>query len=72
MLEFKEVELSDRNVINEYLEKADYKGSEYSFGNNFIWQCANKIEFTLLDGFYCLKSNWKSSTYILFRLEKEI
>lgn len=66
MLEFKEVELSDRDVIIKYLEKADYKGSEYSFGNNFIWQCANKIEFTLLDGFYCLKSNWKSSDIYTF------
>jgi len=36
-LSFRAIELSDKPWINELLKKSDFRGSEYCFGNNFIW-----------------------------------
>ena len=36
-LRFKKIELSDKPWIDELLRKSDFRGSEYCFGNNFIW-----------------------------------
>lgn len=36
-LQFKKIELSDKPWIDALLKKSDFRGSEYCFGNNFIW-----------------------------------
>ena len=36
-LEFRKIELSDKPWIESLLKKSDFRGSEYCFGNNFIW-----------------------------------
>ncbi len=38
MLEFKKVELSDKEWIRELLGYSDFRGCEYTFGNMFMWQ----------------------------------
>lgn len=58
MLNFKAIELKDKQWINERLKESDFKGCEYSFANNFIWSIPNKIEFADVNNFYCLKSEW--------------
>lgn len=62
MINFKKLELSDRDWINEQLKKSDFKSCDYSFANNFIWQKPYKIEFADINGFYCLKNAY-SYTY---------
>lgn len=58
MVTFKEIELSDREWINERLKKAQYKSCDFSFVNNYIWRIPNKITFADVNGFYCLKSKY--------------
>lgn len=62
MVEFRNLELSDREWINERLKKSDFKSCDYSFANNFIWQKPYGIKFADINGFYCLKNEY-SYTY---------
>jgi hypothetical protein len=38
MLEFRQIQLSDREWINSLLKKSDFMGCEYSFANNMAWR----------------------------------
>lgn len=38
MLNFREIQISDREWINELLKKSDFMGCEYSFANNMAWR----------------------------------
>ncbi len=62
MIEFKTLELNDREAIEKCLKASDFKSCDYSFANNYIWRRSNNIEFAIFDGFYCLKSVWKEGT----------
>ena len=47
MLEFREIELSDKERINAALHASDFRGCEYSFANNTAWRrlAGSKIAF---------------------------
>lgn len=62
MVNFKSIELSDRDWINEQLKKSDFKSCDYSFANNFIWQKPYKVRYADINGFYCLRNAY-SYTY---------
>lgn len=53
MIDFKKLTLEDRDWVNACLAKADYRGCEYSFGNNFIWEGSHNIRTAEVEGFYC-------------------
>lgn len=52
MLEFRDIELSDREKINKALKESDFMGCEYSFANNFAWRRLNDTKICFLDDFY--------------------
>lgn len=62
MINFKNIELSDRAWINEQLKKSDFQSCDYSFANNFIWQKPYGVRFADINGFYCLRNSY-SYTY---------
>lgn len=47
MLEFRDIDISDKNRIICALRKSDFMGCEYSFANNMAWKrlCDSKITF---------------------------
>lgn len=51
-LDFRMIELSDKAWINELLKKSDFRGSEYCFGNNFIWANAYSSRIARYKDFY--------------------
>ena len=55
-LEFKRVELSDREKARELLDKSGFRGCEYTFGNNFVWRNFYNNEICFADGFYFIKN----------------
>lgn len=57
MLEFKTVELKDREKINLYIHEFNSKSCDYSFANNFIWAKTNNIGYIILNGSYCLMND---------------
>lgn len=54
-LKFKRVELSDRKKAREILEKSNFRGCEYTFGNNFVWRNIYNVEVCFAEGFYFCK-----------------
>lgn len=57
MLEFKDVELKDKIWVDELLKYSDFRGCEYSFGNNFIWKCTYNIQICRYKDFYLIKND---------------
>lgn len=56
MLEFKEIKTEDRVWATELLSKADFRGCEYSFGNNFAWRNIYNLTICRYKDFYIVKS----------------
>lgn len=56
MLQFRPIELRDREMVNRYLREKDIPGDQYSFGNLFIWRNIYHAELCEEDGFLFIKS----------------
>lgn len=56
MLDFRNIEIEDKDWIKELLSYSDYRGCEYTFGNNFIWSDAFKIQIARYKDFYIVQS----------------
>ena len=51
-LRFRGIEITDRDWIMRALEKSQFRGCEYTFGNNFVWRRAYNVEIAEYSGFY--------------------
>lgn len=56
MLEFREITIEDRERAKELLSYSDYRGCEYTFGNNFIWSEPFGIKVAFYKDFYIVQS----------------
>lgn len=56
MLDFREITTEDGERAKRLLSYSDYRGCEYSFGNNFIWSDAFKIKIAFYKDFYLVES----------------
>lgn len=54
-LDFRRIELSDKERAQTALEKSGFRGCEYTFGNNFAWRDVFDTECAFFGGFYFLK-----------------
>ncbi len=63
MIDFKNIEIKDREWIDEKLRESDFRGCEYSFVNNFIWQKPYEIKYANINDFYCIRGGDKNSVY---------
>lgn len=52
MLDFRKIELSDKEWINSLLKKSDFMGCEYSFANNFAWHRLYETKICRYKDFY--------------------
>lgn len=52
MIEFRKIELSDKEWITELLKKSNFKGCEYSFANNVAWQRLSDTKISRYKDFY--------------------
>ena len=52
MLEFRDIELSDKEWINSILSKSDFMGCEYSFANNMAWRRLGNTKICRYQDFY--------------------
>lgn len=66
MLEFCEINITDREWINSLLTKSDFMGCEYSFANNMAWRRMNNSTISRLDDFYIIKSEDNNNVYFTF------
>lgn len=58
MLDFKRIELEDKLWADELLRLSDFRGCEYSFGNNYIWQEIYDLRIARYKDFYLVKNKY--------------
>ncbi len=63
---FKEIELKDRDTINQYLQQERFMISDISFGNLFIWRLARKIEFSIICNCLVIQTTYPHKTPFCF------
>lgn len=66
MLEFRQIDISDRKWINELLKKSDFMGCEYSFANNMAWRRLNNSTIARHGDFYIVKAENEKYTIFSF------
>lgn len=52
MLEFRDIDISDKEWITSLLRKSDFMGCEYSFANNMAWRRLSESKITRFQDFY--------------------
>jgi hypothetical protein len=65
-LDFKEIELADKKIFDEYINKSGLKASEYSFTNFFMWRKYYRAKFTVLEGYLFVLANPEFGKPFLF------
>ena len=53
MLEFRPIEITDREWVQRHLQEANVRSCEYTFVNNFIWGDQYELRIAEIEGFYC-------------------
>lgn len=56
MINFKQLEMEDKEWIDKRLNEANYRGCDYSFGNLYIWKKATKVQVADVLGALCIIS----------------
>lgn len=56
MLNFRDIRLEDKDRARELLSFSDFRGCEYTFGNNFIWSKPYKMKIAFYKDFYLAES----------------
>lgn len=56
MLDYKVIDISDRQWITELLKKSDFRGCEYNFANNFAWHRLYNTTICRYKDFYISRS----------------
>lgn len=65
-LNFRRIEISDKERAEECLRRSDFRGSEYSFGNNFVWRNAYNVEVCFYKQFYFVKQGVCEKTRFIY------
>lgn len=65
-LEFKRIEISDAEAARAMLAKSDFRGCEYTFGNNFVWRNIYNVEICFAEGYYFCKQGEGRGTRFVF------
>lgn len=66
MLEFRQIDISDKQWINDLLKKSDFMGCEYSFANNMAWRRLSNSTISRYKDFYIIKAEDDKNTYFCF------
>jgi hypothetical protein len=64
MIEFKDIEICDREWVDKHLRAADLRACEYSFANNFIWSKSVNLKIANVEDMYVLKSKMDKTGFL--------
>lgn len=56
MIEFRDIDISDKQDINRCLKISDFMGCEYSFANNMAWKRLSDSKIAFYKNFYIVRS----------------
>ena len=65
MLEFKDLELEDKEIINKYLAKSQSKGSESSFTNFYMWRKSYNVKYAIYNDWLIVRSGCEKKWWYL-------
>lgn len=65
MLEFKTLEIRDKEIVNKYLHKNQYKGSESSFTNFYMWRKSYHVKYALYNDWLIIRSGHENEWWYL-------
>ncbi len=56
ILNFKKIDIADREQAIKLLHESNFRGCDYTFGNSFVWSDIYNIEHCFAEGFYFRRS----------------
>lgn len=65
MIEFRELTLADKGLIDGYFQKGQYQNSECTFTNLFIWRDCYAVQWAVVDGLLVIKPGQSDENWIL-------
>ncbi len=65
MIEFRDLTLADKPLIDEYFHRGQYQNSECTFTNLFIWRDCYAVKWTMVDGLLVIKPGQSEESWIL-------
>ncbi|MBQ3119897.1 MAG: DUF2156 domain-containing protein [Peptococcaceae bacterium] len=65
MIEFKDLTLEDKPIIDQYFQAVQPRNSECTFTNMFIWRDCYEVQWTIIDGLLIIKPGQMEETWIL-------
>lgn len=66
MLEFKKIEIRDKEWVDRILSLSDYRGAEYNFTNLFIWDGTYKTQIGRFKDFMIIRTGSQGQRYYLY------
>lgn len=66
MLDFRDIDITDRDWITQCLKKSDFMGCEYSFANNMAWRRLSDSKITRFKDFYICGTPFNEQPYFVF------
>lgn len=64
--DFKEIELGDKQIFDQYISKKHHENSEFNFTNFFIWRYHYKLGFTVYQDHLCIIGQYRNKYPIIF------
>lgn len=64
--DFKEIELGDKGIFDEYIGEKVHENSEFNFTNFFIWRYHYKLNFTVYQDHLCIIGRYRNAFPIIF------
>ena len=65
MIEFKDLTLEDKPIIDQYFQIVQPRNSECTFTNMFIWRDCYEVQWTIIEGLLIIKPGQMEETWIL-------
>ena len=65
MIEFKDLTLEDKSIIDQYFQIVQPRNSECTFTNMFIWRDCYEVQWTIIEGLLIIKPGQMEETWIL-------
>lgn len=62
-LVFRGIEITDKPWIDEALKASQFRGCEYTFGNNFVWRRVYRVEIAQLMPYYFVRWGMDDGSY---------
>ena len=63
VLSFRGIEITDKPWVDEALKRSQFRGCEYTFGNNFVWRRVYRVEIAQYNELYFVRWGMDDGTY---------